>query len=114
MTKSILENITCVEDLALFSQAYKKGLIKVNISKLSRELKKDRKTIKKYLDGYTPKKTRERIKYLDEFREYIIEVLSDKYQSFDYIDHLFKYLKREYKITCSRVTFNRYIREDEE
>ena len=47
MTKSILENITCVEDLALFSQAYKKGLIKVNISKLSRELKKDRKTIKK-------------------------------------------------------------------
>ena len=26
---------------------------------------------------------------------YILEVLKDKYQSFDYIDHLFKYLKRE-------------------
>ncbi len=113
MTKVILENINCVEDLSLFSQAYKKGLINVNISKLSRELKKDRKTIKKYLEGYTPKKTRERVKYLDEFRKYIIEVLSDKYQSFDYIDHLFKYLRREYKITCSRATFNRYIRTDE-
>lgn len=113
MTKVIIENITCVEDLSLFSSAYKKGLLNVNISKLSRELKKDRKTIKKYLDGYTPKKARERVKYLDEFRKYIIDVLSDKYQSFDYIDHLFKYLKREYKITCSRSTFNRYIREDE-
>lgn len=41
-------------------------------------------------------------------------MLSDKYQSFDYIDHLFKYLKREKGITCSRVTLNRYIREDEE
>ena len=114
MTGIILENITIINDLAIFSKAYKKGLIKVNISKLARDLNKDRKTIKKYLEGYTPKETRDRVKYLDEYREYIIQVLSDKYQSFDYIDHLFKYLKREKGITCSRVTLNRYIREDEE
>ena len=114
MTGIILENITSINDLAIFSKAYKKGLIKMNISKLARDLNKDRKTIKKYLEGYTPKETRDRVKYLDEYREYIIQVLSDKYQSFDYIDHLFKYLKREKGITCSRVTLNRYIREDEE
>ena len=96
----------------MFSNAYKEGLIKVNISKIAKELNKDRKTIKKYLEGYTPKETRDRVKYLDEHRDYIKEVLSDKYQSFDYIDHLFKYLKREKGITCSRVTLNRYIRED--
>ena len=114
MTGIILENITIINDLAIFSKAYKKGLIKVNISKLARDLNKDRKTIKRYLEGYTPKETRDRVKYLDEYREDIIQVLSDKYQSFDYIDHLFKYLKREKGITCSRVTLNRYIREDEE
>ena len=114
MTEIILENISSIQDLSMFNKAYKKGLIRVNISKLAKELKKDRKTIKKYLEGYTPKETRNRIKYLDEYREYIVEVLSDKYQSFDYIDHLFKYLKREKGITCSRVTLNRYIREDEE
>ncbi len=114
MTGIILENITSINDLAIFSKAYTKGLIKVNISKLARDLNKDRKTIKKYLEEYTPKETRDRVKYLDEYREYIIQVLSDKYQSFDYIDNLFKYLKREKGITCSRVTLNCYIREDEE
>ena len=114
MTGIILENITSVNDLSMFSKAYKEGLIKVNISKIAKELNKDRKTIKKYLEGYTPKETRDRVKYLDEHRDYIKEVLSDKYQSFDYIDHLFKYLKREKGITCSRVTLNRYIREDKE
>lgn len=37
----------------------------MNISKLARDLNKDRKTIKKYLEGYTPKETRDRVKYLD-------------------------------------------------
>lgn len=114
MTGIILEKITSINDLSMFSKAYKEGLIKVNISKVAKELNKDRKTVRKYLEGYTPKETRDRIKYLDEFRDYIKEVLSDKYQSFDYIDHLFKYLKREKGITCSRVTLNRYIREDKE
>ena len=114
MTKIILEQITKLDDLLLFSKAYKEGLIKINISKLAKELNKDRKTITKYLNGNIPKKTRERTKYLDEHRKYILEGLKDKYQSFDYIDHLFKYLKREKNITCSRSTLNRYIRNDNE
>ena len=49
MTGIILENITNISDLSMFSKVYKEGLIKVNISKLAKELNKDRKTIKKYL-----------------------------------------------------------------
>ena len=112
MTKIVLEEIKNIDDLLLFSKAFKEGLIKLNISKLAKELNKDRKTIKKYLNGDIPKKTRNRVKYLDEHRDYILEVLTDKYQSFDYIDHLFKYLKREKNITCTRSTLNRYIRND--
>ncbi len=110
MTKIIIEQINCVEDLYMFSKAFKEGLIQINISKISKHLNKDRKTVKRYLLGDIPKKTRKREKYLDQHRDYILEVLSDKYQSFDYIEHLFKYLKRERGITCSRSSLSRYIR----
>lgn len=43
----ILENITNINDLSMFNKTYKKGLIKVNISKIAKELIKDRKTIRK-------------------------------------------------------------------
>jgi len=113
MTGIIIEEVTNSKDLLLFSKAYKEGKIKVNVSKIARNLNNDRKTVRKYLNGYTPKKTRNRVMYLDKFRDYIFEVLNDKYQVFDYIDHLFKYLEREKRITCSRTTLNRYIRKDE-
>jgi len=114
MTEVLIEEITKIEDLLMFSKAYEEGMIRLNISKLAKHLKKDRKTVKKYLEGKVPKKSRDRIKYLDEYRDYIVLVLKDKYQSFDYIEHLFNYLKREKGITCSRSTLNRYIRKDDE
>lgn len=114
MTACILEHITCPEDLLYFSTAFKEGLINLNISKIARELKIDRKTVKRYLEGKVPKKTRNRKKYLDDYKEYIKETLNDEYSSFDYIDHLYNYVRREKNITCNRVTFNRYIRNNEE
>lgn len=114
MTEIIINNIEKISDLAMFAESYKKGFLKLNISKLAKELNKDRKTIKNYLQGKIPSGTRIRIKYLDKYREVIIELLTDKYRSFDYIDHLYNYLVREHKITCSRSTLNRYIRNDEE
>jgi transposase len=114
MTKIIIEHISKIDDLLLFSSAYQQGAIKVNITKLAEHLGKDRKTIRRYLKGDVPKKTKEKTKYLDQHQAYIKQVLTDKYQSFDYIDHLFKYLQREKKITCSRSTLNRYIRGHEE
>ena len=44
----------------------------------------------------------------------ILKLLKDKYRSFNYIDHLYNYLVREHKITCSRSTLNRYVRMDDE
>lgn len=114
MTKIIIEQINNIDDIALFSKAYQEGMIHINISKVAKHLNKDRKTVKNYLLGNIPKKTRKRVKYLDQHRDYILEVLSDKYQSFDYIEHLFRYLKRERGITCSRSSLSRYIRLDEQ
>ena len=112
MTEIILNFLNKKEDLILLSKAYKKGEIQLNISKIARHLNVDRKTVKKYLDGNIPKKTRTRKKYLDDFRDKIEELLKDELREFDYIDHLYKYMKRENGIKCNRVTFNRYIRGD--
>ena len=40
MTAVILENITSINNLSMFSKAYMEGLIEVNISKIAKELKK--------------------------------------------------------------------------
>lgn len=112
MTDILLEHITHIEEISMFSKAYQEGKIPLNITKIAKHLKKDRKTVRKYLSGDVPQKTRRRTKVLDEYRKEIIDVLSDKYQSFDYIDHLYKYLKRENGLSCSRSTLNRYIRND--
>ena len=114
MTEIIINNIENINDLAMFSESYKRGFLKLNISKLAKELNKDRKTIRNYLKGNVPSGKRVRTKYLDKYRKLIIELLTDKYRSFDYIDHLHNYLVREHKITCSRSTLNRYVRNDEE
>ena len=114
MTKIIIEKINRVEDLYMFSKAFKEGMIYINITKVAKHLNKDRKTVKRYLLGNIPKTTRKREKYLDQHRDYILEVLSDRYQSFDYIEHLFKYLKRERGIKCSRSSLSRYIRLDDQ
>ena len=112
MTESVLETLTHIQEISLFSKAYQEGKISLNITKIAKHLKKDRKTVYKYLRGEVPKQTRHRTKVLDKYRKVIIEALSDKYQSFDYIDHLYRYLKRENGIGCSRSTLNRYIRND--
>lgn len=113
MTDLIIKFLKRKEDLLLLSKAYLKGDIKVNISKISRHLEIDRKTVRNYLNGKLPKKTRTKHKYLDDFREILLEVLNDEFREFEYIDHLYRFMKREYNITCNRVTFNRYIRNDE-
>lgn len=114
MTEVMISTIENINELAMFADPFKKGLLKLNISKLARDLNKDRKTIRNYLNGKTPSTTRKRVKYLDKYRDLIIKLLSDKYRTFDYIDHLYNFLVREHKITCSSSTLNRYVRMDDE
>ena len=65
MTEIIINGIDNVNDLAMFAKPFKKGKLKLNVSKLARELNKDRKTIRNYLNGKMPSTTRKRVKYLD-------------------------------------------------
>ncbi len=52
-------NINKLEDLNYFSDLIKKGIIKMpNISKLSKHLNADRKTVRRYLNGFKPSTTK--------------------------------------------------------
>ncbi|MGX7078328.1 hypothetical protein ACWOBI_09190, partial [Globicatella sanguinis] len=100
--------ITSLDDLSRLSEWYQKGELKLNLSKIARELNCDRKTVKKRLEGVIPKTTRKRKKYLDEFKPLMLSYLHDSTRHFSYIDHLFYFMKREHHITCARSTFYRY------
>ena len=104
--------ITSVEQLSDFSTAYMKGEIKMNLSKAARDLNCDRITARRYLNGFVP--TGKRKKYLDDFKDLMLNYLNDSNRHFDYIDHLYYFMKREHDIKCAKSTFNRYIRNDEQ
>lgn len=108
--ETIMIKITTLFDLSLLSTSYKKGEIILNISRLAKELSCDRKTVRKYLKGDIPKRTRSRKRYLDDFKENIINYLNDSKRHFEYLDHLYYFMQREHNITCTRSTFYRYIR----
>lgn len=107
--------INSIEDLRMFSSAYMKGLImKPNITKLAKAMGADRKTVRKALNGFVPSKTKTRIKYLDKYKSIMIELLKDEYKDFEYIKHLYNFMKRENGIECCYSTFRRYISNDKE
>ncbi len=90
-----------IEDIRMLSSAYLKGVImKPNITKLSKAIGADRKTVRKALNGFIPAKTKSRGKYLDDFKNIMIDLLNDEYKDFEYIQHLYNFMKRENGIEC--------------
>lgn len=84
--------------------------MKVNQSQLAREFGVDRRTIKKYLDGYEPTKTRNRSSKIDEYYDEIAALLSkDSIQKFYYKRVLWQYLKDNHGLQCSASNFRAYI-----
>ena len=68
-------NIKTLDDLNLVGKLIRNGVLKMpNISKLSKFLSKDRKTVRKALNGFVPSKTRKKVKLLDEYRDIILKL----------------------------------------
>lgn len=108
---TVIIKINSLNLALMLSRAYKEGDIKFNVSKLPRELKCSRKTLTRRLNGIAPKKTRHRKRYLDDYKHLIYKYLCDEQRSFDYIDHIYYFMKREHSINCTRSTFFRYIKD---
>jgi len=84
--------------------------MKINKSKLARDMGVDRRTIDKYLKGFDPKGTRERASKIDDFYEIIALLLSEESkQVFYYKRVLWQYLKDNHGLNCAQSSFRRYI-----
>ncbi|MGO4890258.1 IS21 family transposase [Anaerobacillus sp. MEB173] len=107
--------ITSLLDLPKLKMLMESLKMKINKSKLARDMGVDRRTIDKYLKGYEQKSTRERSSKLDDFYEVIKLLLSEESkQVFYYKRVLWQYLKDNHGLDCAQSSFRRYISTKEE
>ncbi|PNZ34370.1 IS21 family transposase, partial [Staphylococcus lutrae] len=102
--------ITSLSDLPKLKEMMESAKMKINKSKLARDLGKDRRTIDKYLKGYTPSSSRKRTSKVDKYYNVIQLLLSEESpQTFYYKRVLWQYLKDNHGLDCSQSLFRSYI-----
>lgn len=102
--------IKSLNDLPKFRQIMEQLKMKINKSELARELGVDRRTIEKYLNGFIPKRTRNKRSKIDEYYSIISVLLSEESkQKFYYIRVLWQYLKDNHGLDCAASTFRIYV-----
>lgn len=80
--------------------------MKINKSQLARDFGVDRRTIDKYLNGYTIPIKRKKKSKIDDFYDVIKSLLSEEsIQQFYYKRILWQYLKDNHNLNCSQSTF---------
>ncbi|OUB85279.1 transposase [Bacillus thuringiensis serovar medellin] len=102
--------VKSLTDLPNFKNVMENLKMKVNKSQLARELNVDRRTIDKYMNGFTPKGTKKKTSKIDVHYEVIVDLLSDNSkQTFYYMRVLWQYLTDNHGLQCSQSTFRAYI-----
>lgn len=111
--KNIIINgieIKSLQDLNKLKPFMNDKKTKLNISKIARELGVDPRTVKKYIEGFEKKKTREKKSKLDDYYDTIVELLNTKGLKFYYKRNLYNYLKEIYGLDVPESTFRYYIK----
>lgn len=102
--------IRSLKDLPKLKSIMENLKMKINKSKLARELGVDRRTIDKYLNGYSKSTTRDKGSKIDKYYEIIAALLSeDSKQVFYYKRVLWQYLTDNHGLECSASAFRAYI-----
>ena len=102
--------INSLVDLPKFKLLMESLKMKINKSKLARDMGVDRRTVDKYLQGYEPKSNRKRTSKVDDYYEVIALLLSEESnQKFYYKRVLWQYLKDNHGLNCGQSTFRNYI-----
>ncbi len=102
--------INSLTDLPKLKLLMGSSKMKINKSKLARDMGVDRRTIDKYLAGYRPKTSRDRKSKIDDCYEIISLLLSEESQQiFFYKRILWQYLTDNHGLKCSQSAFRAYI-----
>lgn len=103
--------IESVNDLYKLKPFLEDGTLKINKSQIARELEVDRRTVDKYINGYTKPETRNCDDCITPFYDTIAELLSDKNQQvFYYRKVLWQYLVNNHGFTGVYCNFCHYLR----
>ena len=103
--------IDSVNDLYKLKPFLEDGTLKINKSQIARELEVDRRTVDKYINGYTKPETRNCDDCITPFYDTIAELLSDKNQQvFYYRKVLWQYLVDNHGFTGVYCNFCHYLR----
>ena len=103
--------IESVNDLYKLKPFLEDGTLKINKSQIARELEVDRRTVDKYINGYTKPETRNCDDCITPFYDTIAELLSDKNQQvFYYRKVLWQYLVDNHGFTGVYCNFCHYLR----
>ena len=101
--------ITTLMDLKKLKALEETTNLKLNVSALARKLGVDRRTARKYINGYEPLKTRKRGSQFDKIENTIDKLLDDEMKVFKYKSVLYRYLCENYQLEAPESSFRRYI-----
>src|SRR5699024_10977695 len=102
--------VNSLTDLPKLKLLMESSNMKINKSQLAREFGVDRRTIDKYLNGYSISRKRIKKSRIDELYDVIKKLLSeDSIQKFYYKRVLWLYLKDNHDLDCSASNFRTYI-----
>ena len=103
--------IESVNDLYKLKPFLEDGTLKINKSQIARESEVDRRTVDKYINGYTKPETRNCDDCITPFYDIITELLSDKNQQvFYYRKVLWQYLVDNHGFKGVYCNFCHYLR----
>lgn len=83
--------------------------IRLNRSKLARELNVDRRTVSKYIDGYEKLNKRSRTTQFDKYYDVIKELLDNNIKVFSYKSCLYRYMCDVHTMVAPESSFRRFI-----
>ena len=102
--------IDSLEELSKLRFFMEQNDLKLNKSEIARQLNVDRKTVDRYLNGYTKESHRNKGSKCDAFYGIIKELLSSTTQLFYYRSILYRYLVDNYNFQIPAQTFYHYIK----
>lgn len=107
--------IKSLKDLSKLKNLQEVLNIKVNYSEITKDLGVDRRTVKKYYDGYDKPYARIKSSRIDPFIPLIRELLSDSsLQKFHYKTNLYQYLVDNHGLDVASSAFKHFIKNHEE
>jgi len=102
--------INSLDNLPMLRIFMEQNNIKLNKSKLARDLGVDRKTVTKYLDGFQKSEHRKKGSTCDSYYDIIHELLNSKTQLFQFRTVLYRYLVDNEGFQIPQQTFFHYLK----